>query len=243
MDDLSHSRTTAVAIARDLAAAHPAAKLPCPVCGTTLRADNLDKHLQKTHAATAPTTAQLHWRGTDRRAIRPLLALAILCALALAALQGALARGYGPPQIALSAVLVLVLALIALAVFERLPASLTLDGDTLRLRYCLGLLTRTVRLPASLEVGTLVQFRHDLTTPDEVHATGQDVRSGHYLRLADLTIACTHKSGFRSHWNPSGWRPGPRRRAWDITLGRAAEVELEYQLAARGMLSPKTDDT
>jgi hypothetical protein len=176
MDD--PARPTAVAIARDLATRHPTAKLPCPVCGTTLRADNLDKHLQKTHPGPA-TRSSPSWRGTDRRALRPLLAFAIVCALAVVTLQGALAMPPGPLPIALLAGMSLALALIFLVWLGRLPARLSLDGDVLTLRYCLGLLTRTVRLPARLEVGTLVQFRPDPLTPNEVHATGRDESVGH----------------------------------------------------------------
>lgn len=239
MDD--PTRPTAVAIARDLATRHPTAKLPCPVCGTTLRADNLDKHLSKTHPGAPPSA--LSWRGADRRAIRPLLAFSILCAAAVLTLQGALAIPLDPLQIALLAGMSLSLALIFLVWLGRLPARLSLDGDVLTLRYCLGLLTRAVRLPARLEVGTLVQFRPDPLTPNEVHATGRDESVGHYLRLADnLIIACTHKSSFAAHWDPRSFHPGPRRRSWDITLDRTAQVELEYQLAARGLLSPKPGD-
>lgn len=236
MDDPSHQ--SAITIARDLAARHPTARLPCPVCGTPLRADNLDKHLSKTHPNAAPSSQR--WRGADRRAIRPLLALTILCALGVATLQGALAIPLDPLQIALLVGMSLFLVLIFLAWLGHLPARLSLDGDVLTLRYCLGLLTRTVRLPAKIEVGTLIQFTPDALTPDEVHATGRDETVGHYLRLADnLIIACTHKSAFRSHWDPRSYQSGPRRRSWDITIDRTAQVELEYQLAARGLLSPK----
>jgi hypothetical protein len=239
MDD--PSRQSAVAIARDLATHHPTAMLPCPVCGATLRADNLDKHLQKTHPSAPPSTQR--WRGTDRRAIRPLLAFAILCALGVITLQGALAIPLDPLQIALLAGMSLALTLIFLVWLGHLPAHLSLQGDALTLRYCLGLLTRTVRLPAKLEVGTLVQFRPDALTPNEVNASGEDVPIGHYLRLGDrLLIACTGDSSFRTHWNPQAFHSGPHRRSWDITVDRTAQVELEYQLAARGLLSPKPAD-
>lgn len=238
MDD--PARQPAVAVARDLASRHPTAKLPCPLCGATLRADNLDKHLAKTHPT--PSAPPSPWRGRDRAAIRPLVVLALLCAAALVGAQLTLALPFGPPQLALLVPLWLALGLIALAYFDRLTARLALDGDVLRLRYCFGLFTRSVRLPAALEVGALVQFRADPLISDEVHAPGHDETVGHYLRLSDgarhITVACTHKSGFRSHW--SGWRPGPRRRAWDITLDRPALAALEYQLAARALLSPKT---
>ena len=46
-------------VARELAAAHPDSKLPCPVCANTVKAPNLSSHVEKVHAgATAPP-----WRG------------------------------------------------------------------------------------------------------------------------------------------------------------------------------------
>lgn len=234
--------TPAISVARDLATRHPTARLPCPVCAAPLRADNLDKHLQKIHPSAPPSTTR--WRGTDRRAIRPLLVFSILCALGVGVLQGALAIPLDPLQIALLTGMSLALTLIFVAWLGHLPARLSLVGDTLTLRYCLGLLGRSVRLPAKLEVGTLVQFRPDALTPDDVHATGEDVAVGHYLRVGDrLIIACTQETGFRDGWDPKSFDNGPRRRAWDITLARTAQVELEYQLAARGLLSLKPADS
>ncbi len=51
-----------VGFARGLARAHPTAKLPCPVCVVTVKAENLDKHLETVNAGIehAPATA---WRG------------------------------------------------------------------------------------------------------------------------------------------------------------------------------------
>lgn len=55
--------------ARELATAHPQARLPCPACGTTVRADNLDRHLAKVHpGATAPGSP---WRGRGLLGIAP----------------------------------------------------------------------------------------------------------------------------------------------------------------------------
>lgn len=53
-----------LATARTLAAAHPDALLPCPVCVTSLRAANLDRHVAKVHAGVAiPATTRWSGRG------------------------------------------------------------------------------------------------------------------------------------------------------------------------------------
>lgn len=54
--------TSSWAIARALAAQHPAAKLPCPVCAASLNAENLDKHLAKVHAEAGERQVG-EWRG------------------------------------------------------------------------------------------------------------------------------------------------------------------------------------
>jgi len=51
-----------VAIARELAHAHRNSKLPCPVCVVTVKAENLDKHLEKVHPLVERHVAT-SWRG------------------------------------------------------------------------------------------------------------------------------------------------------------------------------------
>src|SRR3569623_2215347 len=61
---------SALAVARGLAAAHPQAKLPCPLCGAGLRAENLEQHLVKVHAGGAAAETPLEpvaWSGPSRR--------------------------------------------------------------------------------------------------------------------------------------------------------------------------------
>jgi hypothetical protein len=50
-----------ISIARSLAAAHPNAKLACPVCAVSLKAENLDRHLAKVHASATASSAP--WPG------------------------------------------------------------------------------------------------------------------------------------------------------------------------------------
>ena len=66
------------------------------------------------------------------------------------------------------------------------------------------------------------------------------MRAGAYLRVADghrsITVGCPHGAGIRKHWN--GWTAGPRRKWWDVDLSAPAFVELQYALAAAGLLAP-----
>ncbi|MBA2542329.1 MAG: hypothetical protein H0V17_21990 [Deltaproteobacteria bacterium] len=58
-----------LAIARRLAAAYPAATLPCPICAASLNAENLDKHLAKVHPGAAAPTGP--WRGKGALGLFP----------------------------------------------------------------------------------------------------------------------------------------------------------------------------
>jgi hypothetical protein len=59
-----------VAIARELAAEHPHTKLPCPVCGASVKAENLEKHLAKVHS-NATVASGTMWRGKGALGIAP----------------------------------------------------------------------------------------------------------------------------------------------------------------------------
>lgn len=59
-----------VAIARELAAAHPRGKLPCPVCSTSVKAENLEKHLAKVHS-NATVAIGTKWLGKGVLGIAP----------------------------------------------------------------------------------------------------------------------------------------------------------------------------
>jgi len=65
-----------ISTARELAAAHPTAKLPCPVCAASVNAENLARHLDKVHpGARAP--AATTWPGKGALGVFPVsLALA-----------------------------------------------------------------------------------------------------------------------------------------------------------------------
>lgn len=52
----------ALELARELAVSHPAAKLPCPVCAASLKAENLERHLAKVHPGATASTESV-WRG------------------------------------------------------------------------------------------------------------------------------------------------------------------------------------
>lgn len=60
-------------VAYGLAAAHPQAKLPCPICANTVNASNLSSHVTKVHADVA---ALADWRGRRWSVLPARLALA-----------------------------------------------------------------------------------------------------------------------------------------------------------------------
>ena len=63
---------TVSTVAHELAAAHPQAKLPCPICANTLNASNLASHVAKVHAGARPVP----WRGRRWGILPARLALA-----------------------------------------------------------------------------------------------------------------------------------------------------------------------
>jgi hypothetical protein len=234
-----------VAIARRLAAAHPAAKLPCPACGASLRADNFNRHLEKVHGAVAPTKHLADsWAGADRKILRPLIAGTILVVIASFALLAVTPDELVRAVAGIMAVGMFAgLGLIGLTALGKLGARLTLEGDALRLRWGLGLRRSAVRLPATLEAGRVFWMRlARATRSDEVHGASTKEGSGSYLRLtngpASLTIRCPHDCAFAEHW--AGVQRGPKRDRYDISLDRATFAALEYALAERGLLTVRT---
>lgn len=59
-----------IATARAMAASHPSAKLPCPVCAASLKAANMDSHLAKVHAGVTSYTATA-WQGRGMLGLAP----------------------------------------------------------------------------------------------------------------------------------------------------------------------------
>lgn len=228
------------AIARQLAAASPTSMLPCPRCASSVRADNLEGHLAKVHAAPAPAIGR-GWRGVDRRAQRDLTVVLVVCGVAGAALVGT-HHDAQPLALVAGCVLGPLAVLLILAAAGVLRATLKLQADALVLRYLFGLRRRRVRLPAALESGSLTRLRPSVISEHQV----DEVRAGTYLRLSDgrrhIVVASERGTGFRKHWSPRHWRGGPKRRSCDITLQLPDVVALEYQLAYRSMLSPRSDD-
>ena len=59
----------AIATARTLAAAHPAAMLPCPICAASLKAENVERHLGKVHPDAR--NAETRWAGKGALGLAP----------------------------------------------------------------------------------------------------------------------------------------------------------------------------
>lgn len=243
--------SVALACALELAAAHPEAALPCPVCAASVRGSNLAGHVRKVHAGTEPATgaarASVTLRGGDRRIIGLLAIPIVLWVLGVAVL--AVTRVTIDDWIAAPFVgsLCVAFALLVPAFFDVYPARLVLDADGVRVRWALGLLERRVRFPLTIEVGGVVERKSSAgmsSYEDDFSVAGDDVKVGTYLRLTGegggaLTLAVPKGTGLRGHWAPGGWRAGPSRRILDVTLDRASMIAVEYHLASRGLLVPR----
>lgn len=173
-------------VASELAARFPNARLPCPVCATSVNATNLTSHVAKVHAGAQP----IAWRGR-RWGLFP----------------ASLALVEAPPAIVLSTLL----------------------------------RKRRVALPCTVQVGSLVGERIDAgmsSYADDTNVGTSTVKTGWYLRLGDaITIGCRTAANVKTHW--AGWQQGPRRRITDVVVDRRVLVEIEYALAARGVLGPR----
>src|SRR5689334_1739351 len=80
-----------IAIARSLAAAHPNATLPCPLCPASVNAGNLEHHLGKLHQAELSQSqpgGPVQLIGVDRRIRRPLFALPVLWLIGVMSIVG-----------------------------------------------------------------------------------------------------------------------------------------------------------
>jgi hypothetical protein len=245
---------SSLATARRLSGEHPTQLLPCPVCGASVKGENLPGHLRKVHdaadaeASSGALSSDVTWTGVDY-AVAPLTLgpVALWCVAGGAlAISGPSSNDFAMNVLAaLSLVVILPPLLVGLG---KLKARLEIRGDRLRLTYCGGLLKREVRLSAKVAVGRLRTTRSSAITSayaaDAPDGWGNEVvDAGHYLRFEEgsrsITVGSPKGTAFRKHWDPSGWRSGSKRRRWDVTLGREAMLDLEYQLAARGLLRPR----
>lgn len=237
-----------IAIARQLAAAHPQATLPCPLCPATVKAANLERHLGKTHAAvvgpeTAIAPGSLRLSGADRRIRVPLVGLMILWALAIAALAvlhvAITDLRAGILGVSLLACFVLLFA----ALGDLFKARLEVEDERLRLRWGLGLGSRTVRLPAKIVCGRLLERKHSPSAGSFESGGSVDVDAGAYLELSSggttITVGSPNAAGVGKRWTAQGWSPGKKRRLWDIHVDYSSLVAIEYHLAARGQLTPR----
>jgi len=228
--------------ANTLAAGAPAAMLPCPACGSSVRGANLRRHLDK-HGATSDAWV---WSGRDGRVRRPLFGL-LTFAILVVAVVFALDPDAGPvvaeaPPVVVAALVVSVLALTVVAVVATgvLKARLVVEGDALVLRFALGLSRHRTPLRAPVEVGGLIRtVGGSGGDPSRTGTPSMDVPAGTYLAVGTgrrrLVVGCSSSTEVRAHW--SGWQPGGKRRRVDIILAAGHFVSIQYALHERGLLT------
>lgn len=237
----SSNLSSTVAIARSLAAAHPSATLPCPACEAIVNAGNLDRHLGKVHPTAlqeSPPVGVVRLTGVDHRIRWPLSALPIMWVIGVTIMFAMGGPITDTTMIIIGASLLLHCAPLAAALLGVFRAHLELDGEQVRLRWAFG--GTTIRLPAKLESGRLIERRASVL--DHQHETGpaHDETVGVYLRLSQeqsaITVGANEGVGLGKHWAAQGWSNGPKRRTCDITVDRTTFVAIAYHLAARGLL-------
>jgi hypothetical protein len=253
-------RTSGLTTARALALDHPNAMLPCPLCATGVRGENLEKHLAKAHGEGAGEAVggdashgggkgagggAFVWTGPSGRV--PALAFGALAAAVVwvAATRSGLVAVAPRLEMVIAAVFVMLFAsLLALCESHRLRARLVFTNGTFVLHPPLGLYPRMVSLPAKLELGSAWGRRSSATPVGaDVYFTDEGARPlGGYLRLHDGTASFTvlaAGTSVREYWNVIGARRGPKRSRYDISLDAPDFVELEYLLARSGLLALK----
>ncbi len=243
------STLAAIRTARRLAAAHPTAALPCPLCAVSVGAANLEAHLRKVHgdlgalAGEAARAAPLVLAGRDRAVQRELLG-----ALSIVAVAGAIGfplairfeLGDAALYVLLAVLLPIVGGLMA-AMLDAFGGTLELEGGQLRLRRVFGLRVRVLSLPARVELGRMRALRSPAGMAQYESARHVEVDDGVYLRLTDgrtsITVTTPGETGFAKHWADEGWHEAPRTRRADLVIGRDAWVALEYALSEAGSLT------
>jgi hypothetical protein len=241
----SYALRAASALAKD----HPDALLPCPRCAASVKGANLLQHLRKVHdqapdaGAPADGYAPLVLRGTDGRLRPVLLVLLVLCGLTFGATITLVAN---PSAVVLPlfAALVLPLALaLARELSGRVPATLTLDDNGVRLAGPFGVAVRTLPYTLTLTSGALLETRVRHPAFAWHDAEGEHVQTGMYVQLTRegrrITAAARKTHGLGKHWAPNGWVAGAAARRFDVRLSSTDMVLLTYVLAGRGLLTAK----
>jgi hypothetical protein len=224
--------------ARRLAASHPTAMLPCPLCANSLRASNLDAHVAKKHGPSEwrdpppPSAHPVTVVGADFQPRAWVFLVPIVVALVAVAVLSAPA--------ALIMASVTFLATVSFVQFGKSRARLVIERESARLTHTFGLCRRSVTLPSRLELGSLRRRARRVETSSDVLASSETT-IGVYLRLSNrgraISVGCSTGSDFRKQW--AGWSAGKRRFGRDVHLDRESFAALAYALADHGILTPR----
>jgi hypothetical protein len=230
--------------ARRLAAAHPEAAVPCPVCAVTVKGANLERHLGKVHPGPAADADPARWSGPERVGSRWLLALGVVAAAGAATYT--VASGKQDDRVILGAIAVLALAMVVWGAVgwgaPLFPGRLRVDERGALLRHSFGLGRRRLRSIDRVVLGSAWESRPAGNSGADDSYESADVRVGAYLQLCSgrrrITVHCRTGGGVRTTW--AGWEQGRRRKGLDITLDRARFVALQLALWDLGVLTVRT---
>jgi hypothetical protein len=229
-----------------LAAANPQARLPCPLCASGVRGASLEDHLTKVHGGELLEGRQdFSWMGRSGRV--PSWALVVL-AIALGwVIAGVVAHTVVAEQTVLIGVGLgaLALGLVAVSACGLLPAKMTYDGESLRVRAFLGLVRKVVPLSAALEIGSIWEKQGATSDGGASWWSAEGERwKGRYLQIrgpnATITVMA-RKAPLGEYWRTDELKGGPMRYWSDIRISSEGFVALEYVLASHGMLSLRNE--
>lgn len=137
------------------------------------------------------------------------------------------------------------LGVLGLSACGLLPATMTYDGESLRVRSFLGLERKVVPLSAALEIGSIWERQGGASDGDTSWWPAEgERRKGRYLQIRGPRTTITvmaRKAPLGEYWRTDELKGGPRRYWSDIRISSEGFVALEYLLASHGMLSLRNE--
>lgn len=244
-----HPRSDAFRIATRLASEYPTNLFPCPGCAAAVKGENLAGHLRKVHPEADSRPVEPIVRGSDRMMqvwMFPLPWLVVAGFFAAAAMQSIEVDVRLTMGVFIAA-FVLASMPLAIAWCGGFPASIEVGTGAMTFRHFLGLGRRTVNFDLRIQTGKIVEERVDPKFGDGGDYPGSVyvLRVGSYLRFIDADGRAFTAGAKRSTHSLRFWEVehahAKRRRFWNIQLDNEELVRLQYLLAERGVLVPRSE--